>query len=380
MTSNPPKRVLQVIHRMRPGGVQALVMGAYRHLDRAQVQFDFAVRSRGEEHHHPEIRDLGGRIFRLPWRKENPISPLLYRRALGRVLDEEGPFTAVHSHVGFYNGYVLPTAKKHRIPVRIAHSHNTISTDRYPLILDVWERWMRVRILRDATHLVACNRESAEWLYGSPGQNDPRVEVIHNAIDLSDFEVLSASPAQIRRDLGFPQEGPLLGHIGRFDPQKNHSFLIDIFAAWLERVPEAHLLLLGEGALRPEIQDLVEARGIAANVHFLGVRTDVPRVLAALDLFLLPSLYEGLPLVLIEAQAAGTPCLVSACISRESDAGLGLIHYERLDEDLDTWVDAIQRALAGPRLSWENCKKGLQRMEFDIQSAARRFLALYRLT
>jgi len=335
------------------------------------------VRSTQEEHHDQEIESLGGRIFHLPWKKANPISPFIYKKALGKVLRERGPFAAVHSHVGFYSGFVLPTAKKQNIPIRIAHSHNTSSTDRYSIVLGGWEKLMRNSIMGSATHLLACNELSAEWLFGHQWQDDGRVKIVHNAINLADYETLPTDRYIVRERLKFPQKGPLLGHIGRYDAQKNHRFLIEITASLLQQIPEAHLLLIGEGNLLPEIKAFVQEKRIQNNVHFLGVRSDIPYILRSLDLFILPSLYEGLPVVLIEAQAAGTPCLVSDVVSTEADINVGLIEYENLNAGLNQWVKTIKKVLATPEVPWTKRKQALQRERHDIQSITSELKKLY---
>lgn len=378
MKKEKPIRVLQVIHRMRPGGAQALVMNAYRKADRSQVQFDFAVRSTQEEYHDQEIKSLGGRIFHLPWKKANPISPILYKKALAQILCEHGPFSVVHSHIGFYSGFVLPTAKKQNIPIRIAHSHNTTSTERYSAVLGAWEKLMRRQILSSATNLLACNKTAAGWLFGSQWQKDRRTEIIHNAVKLSDYEMLSQKKNTFRKELGFPLEAPLLGHIGRFDTQKNHSFLIEIMATLVQQTPEAHLLLIGEGELFHQTKSLVQERGLQDNVHFLGIRGDIPSILRSLDLFLLPSLYEGLAIVLIEAQAAGTPCLISDNLPKEVDINIGLIEYESLKADTNQWAKKINKIIATPtNIPWVKRKEALQKGKYTIASVLETFIKLY---
>ncbi|MCK5346132.1 MAG: glycosyltransferase [Candidatus Heimdallarchaeota archaeon] len=377
MITEKPIRILQVIHRMRPGGIQAVIMDIYRNIDRDQVQFDFAVRSVQEEHHDREIKSLGGRIFRLPWRSRNPVSPIIYKKAFRSLLQKFGPFAGIHSHVGFYSGLVLPVAKNQGVPVRIAHSHNTSFDPVNPVIIMVWEKLMRLNIQGSGTHLLACNELSADWLYGPEGRDDERVEIIHNSIDLTQFETRTEDQLTLRRSLKLPLKGPLLVHVGRFDNQKNHRYLIEIMAAVVRKIPEAHLLLIGEGELMPMIKQLVREKRIQDHVHFLGVRRDVPLLFRNMDLFVFPSLYEGLPVVMIEAQAAGTPCLVSNTIASEADLNLGLVQYESLEKEPVQWVKKIETMLNPPHVPWSERKRALQREGHDIQSATAQLFNIY---
>lgn len=377
MSSQKPIRILQVVHRMRLGGIQALVMGVYRNIDRSQMQFDFAVRSQQEEYYDREIQSLGGRIFRLPWRSKNPFSPWVYRRELNKVLKEEGAFAAVHSHVNYYSGLVIPVAQRAGVPVRIAHSHST-AFDRYnPLIVLIWETLMRKAILRSATHLLACNTCAAEWLYGQDWERDQRVSIVHNAIDIRPFENPPEDRHIIRKRLGIPAKGTLLGHVGRFDTHKNHFFLIKIMKEFLNLQPDAQLLLIGEGELYSAVQAEVSTLGLGDKVHFLGVRNDVPDLLQAMDLFLLPSLFEGLPLVLVEAQAAGLPCLVSDTVPYEADLDLGLIKYESLKRSPRVWARRIQQVLSTSPVAWELRKAALLREGHDISCLVSRLVNIY---
>lgn len=377
MNKSSPIRILQVIHRMRPGGVQSVVMNHYRNLDRNKIQFDFAVRSQRVDHYDEEIKSLGGRIFHLPWQSANPASFFNYPKALGKVLDEYGPFAGIHSHVNEYSGLVLPIAKRQGIPVRISHSHNSEITGYHQLLLVLWKLIMRQLILGNATDLLACNQLAADFLYGSKVMEDARLKIIHNAIDIAKFHDPMDDRIALRKALGFPLNGLLFGHIGRFDYQKNHQFLVKIFAAYLKKDPWANLLLIGEGDLMPETKSQVKSLGIDDRIHFLGIRKDVPEILKTLDLFLLPSRYEGLPVVLVEAQAAGVPSLVSKSISSEVDLNLGLIHYQYLNSDMERWMEDIAKCLSTPAVPWDQREVALKSEGYDVISAIDELMLLY---
>jgi glycosyltransferase involved in cell wall biosynthesis len=373
---NSPIRVLHIIHRMRPGGVQALMMNLYRHIDRSLIQFDFAVRSQEPEHYDEEIRTLGGRLFHLPWRSGNSFSFVAYTRTLAILLREFGPFMAVHSHVGLYSGHILPVASRANVPLRLVHSHSA-SSDKSSAFRNIWAGFMRRSIQKNATYMLACSSVAADWLYGPQWDKDARVAKFRNAIDLSQYAELGNDRLKWREVVGLPLRGPLIGHVGRFDPVKNHAFLLEMFSAFHRSYPDARLVLVGEGVLKQQVEQQAAAKGIKDAVIFMGVRNDVPIILGAIDLFVLPSLHEGFGIVLVEAQAAGTPCLASDTVSPEVDLGLQLVQFESLTIDVDTWVQRANALLTVQPMSWEERKKALQNAGYDIQRSARLLQNLY---
>jgi glycosyltransferase involved in cell wall biosynthesis len=261
---------------------------------------------------------------------------------LHRTLIERGPFQAVHSHVHYCSGLVLRIAWRAGVPIRIAHAHTTEdSCFGSPLRL-AYRFLMRQWILRHATDLLCTARASGNALFGDACRADPRVRVVPNAIDLAAYEGLDAARQPMRSELGVGPAALLVGHVGRFHRAKNHRFLIDLFAA-LRRWQDAELVLVGDGPLRGEIERRVLACGLGRHVRFLGVREDVPKIMAALDVFVFPSLYEGFGMVVIEAQAAGVPCLVATGIPEEADAGLDLVRRLPLEVGPIGWADAVSQ-------------------------------------
>jgi len=370
-----PIRVLHIFGRMNRGGAETFIMHVYRHMDRSKIQFDFAVHSDQPGHYDDEIRSLGGRIFVLP-RPRLATLPA-YRRALARVLREEGPFAVVHSHVHFYSGIPLAIAASAGIPRRIAHSHSLSDGKRSSWPRRLYRWYMRSLISRYATHMLGCSRPACEALYGSRCWQDKRVQVVHYGIDLTPFELLPKDRNLLRDKIGLPRDCVLIGHVGRFDVPKNHRFLIEIFESLVAQCPTARLVLVGDGPLRPEIERLVQVKGVQDRVFFLGVRTDVPEIMGCLDVFLFPSLWEGIPLVLLEAQAAGLSCVVSDVISEEADLGIGLLHPVSLKAGPDIWVEHVLKALQGNRPEWSVRKEALQRNGYDVQEVAKLLARIY---
>lgn len=371
-----PKRVLHVIHRMRLGGAQAMLFNIYEQIDRSQIQFDFAVRTQTPDYYDEKIAALGGRVFRLPWKPGNPLSMIRYTAVIERILREEGPFVALHSHTGLYSGHVLPVGTKVGVSLRLAHSHSS-APDKSSIVRDIWARVMRRRIRANVDYMLACSYAAAEWLYGCDSRYDPRCLIIPNAIALEPYAEIHDDRKVWRERIGLPLDGLLLGHIGRFDPVKNHAFLLDVFCAVLAVCPDAKLVLVGEGVLKSEMQRYAVERGIAESVHFLGTRSDIPQILGALDVFILPSLHEGLGIVLIEAQAAGVPCLVSSTVPEEVDLGLGLLEFKSLDSQPHEWAQSILKMTKRPAPSWNRRRTELQRTGYNIQTSATLLQELY---
>lgn len=372
-----PPRILHIIHRMRPGGIQTLMMNIYRQVDRTQVQFDFAVRSTQPEYYDAEVVALNGRILHLPWSGVRPWSISAYTRALETTIHQFGPFAAMHSHAGLFSGHTLTIAQKTSIPLRLAHSHS-ISTDTKPsLTRYLWGQVNRRAILSNATHLLACSQAAGEWLYGVNWQTDPRAQIFKNSINLSPYEKLPDDKYLLRQKLHFPTDALLLGHVGRFDQVKNHKFLIELFLNTLNKFPASQLILVGEGPLRPQIENMVQEKGISDKVHFLGIRSDVPQILGALDLFILPSHYEGLGNVLIEAQAAGTPCLISDTVPDEVDLNIGLVQFESLRNPVAQWLERLTVLRDKPVPTWAKRKQALQKKGYDLQDAVKQLMTIY---
>ena len=261
-------------------------MNYYRHIDRNKVQFDFLVHRQERAAFDDEIESLGGRIYRLPrlvlWSKN-------YLAALNRFFDEHSEHKIVHVHQDCLSSVILKVAAQHNVPVRIAHSHNA-NQDRnlkYPIKL-----WYRRSIPQYATNLFACGKDAGDWMFSGASY-----QIINNAIDVAAYSYDSEKRIEMRQKLGLENE-LTVGHVGRFNPQKNHPFLLDIFAALLKKEPDAVLLLVGGGEDMTKIQAKAQILGIAEHVRFLGVRSDVADLMQTMDVFVFPSLYEGLPVTL----------------------------------------------------------------------------------
>lgn len=368
-------RILHIVGAMDRGGAETFIMNIYRHIDRSRVQFDFAVHTARPGHYDEEIISLGGRILPLP--RPHLWGLPKYRKAFMELLQRHGPFGGVHSHVHFFSGYTLRLAHKAGVPLRIAHSHNTSDGRGDALPRRIYRRLMRYSIYQNATLMLGCSPPACEALFGRDCWSDKRVQVFHYAIDLEPYASLPKDRNLLRAQLGLPLTIPLIGHVGRFDVQKNHRFLIEVFAALLQRLPDAHLVLVGGGPLRPEVEKQIAQKGLKDKVSLLGVRSDIPQIMGCLDLFLFPSLWEGVPLTLIEAQAAGVPCVVSNRVPRDVDLGLGVMRFVDLDEGMDCWIRTILEMLHMNRPGWAQREQALVSAGYEARCASQILEEIY---
>ena len=366
-----PVRVLHFLGGLGVGGAETLVMNVFRHTDRTRVVFDAAVCAAGPDPYDAEFQRLGGRIFRLPYPNRRTI--FRYVNALRDVLREQGPFIAAHTHVQHFNGLTLLIARTAGVPIRIAHSHSTSDGRSTTIRREVYRRLMRTLIHANATHLAGCSASACAALYGGKGA---AAEVLQNAIDPDDYRFPPGVSHSVRSDLRLPQDALVLAHVGRFDGQKNHAGLVDAFVELLRIRPDARLLLIGDGPWRAEIEELCRAHGLENAVTFLGLRNDVPRLLSASDVFVLPSLCEGLPVAVVEAQMAGLPCVVSPAVPDSADIGLGLLKRLSLNEGAEKWAKEIVAAWK-QRPSWEDRQRRLLLTGFDIRQSVHRWESLY---
>ena len=370
-----PVRVLHVVGAMNRGGVETWLMDVLRQADRPRVQMDFLVHAREKAAFDDEIAALGSRIIRCPHTRH----PLTYARQFSRLAANYGPYDVVHSHVHLYSGFVLFLAARAGVPQRIAHSH---SDTRMPDAggspwRKAYAALMKSGIRAYATMGLAASRRAAAALFGPDWQRHPRRRVLYYGIDVEKF-LPRRQPEEIKQRLGLPAGSQVVMHTGRFDLPKNHTFMIEIASGVIRRNRRAHFVFIGDGPLRPAIEQGCQARNIAPRCHFLGLRGDVPELLSGADAFLFPSRYEGLGLVLIEAQAAGVPCICSNVVPEEADVVPHLVTRLPLDAGAAKWSDAVLAVLSSPRRApFPGAESPLKKTAFTIQKSAAALMGCY---
>ena len=299
-------RVLQCVNGMHRAGLETMLMNYFRHIDREKIMFDFLTHRPPGQDYDDEIRDLGGTVYYAP--RLYPQNYPAYFRYMKRFFKEHPEYKIVHSHIDAMSYLPLLAAKRAGVPVRIAHSHNTGIDPGYKYWLKMYYRY---RLPETATDYLACGTEAGKFLFG-----DRPFQVIPNAVDGSCFRFSQEVRDKIREELHLTGHF-VIGSVGRLTYQKNLPYLLRVFRELVKASPEAVLLIIGGGEEENALKQQAEMDGIADKVRFLGIRNDVNQLYQAMDVFVMPSHYEGLPVVGVEAQFSGLPCVFSTKITRE---------------------------------------------------------------
>lgn len=374
MNDNKKIKTLQVVSCLEKGGTEAYILNNFQHMDRERFSFDFLVFVEKEYSYYTKIiNQLGGQIFfcGVPAVKRMPT----FLHAIIEIIKQHGPYQVVHSHVNIANGWVLYAAKLAGVPVRISHSHATSGKDTKNFVRKGYIRLEELLIKRSATHFLACSTQAGEYLYGKSFFASKGM-VSHNGIDISQFINTNKDRCEIlRKELGLVDH-IVFGNITRFESNKNTLFTVEVFSRIVKKCPNAVLLLGGpDGGLLEETEHLVQKLGLVDKVRFIGVRDDVPLLLQVIDLYLFPSLSEGLGLAVLEAQAAGVYTLASDTISKEADMGLGLMDFCPLDIEL--WADMACNRLIKKQINKDVMAEKFQKNGYLIEETAREIAVLY---
>jgi glycosyltransferase involved in cell wall biosynthesis len=326
-----PIRVLQVFAQMNRGGAETMIMNFYRNVDRSKIQFDFIVHSQEECDYDMEIQSLGGKIFRIP--RYTGKNHFRYNVEWHNFFKEHPEYKIIHGHLRSTASIYLKIAKKYGVKT-IAHSHSTSSGNGISAIV---KNILQYPIRYIADYLFSCSKVAGEWLFGKKATRQHNFVVVSNAIETSKFAYNEDLRIKKRIELHLENKF-VVGHIGRFITAKNHIFLLNIFKEIYDINPNAILLLIGDGELKRLIEKKVSELGLNNSVVFTGVRSDIPGLLQAMDVFLFPSLYEGLPVTLIEAQASGLKIVASNTLTEEV-AITDLITFCSLKTDPRDWAN-----------------------------------------
>lgn len=337
--SKIPVRILHIVGSMNRGGLETWLMQVLRIIDRQKFQIDILTHTQEPGQYDAEVLSLGSRILTFSKKPH----PLRYEAEFKCLLQKYGPYSVIHSHVHFLSGFILKLAKESHIPCRIAHSHIDLSA------VERQSNWfrktyfslMRYWIQRFATHGFATSASAALNLFGHSWNNDRRIQILLSAVDLQKFEQARSS-ITLRRLWKIPTEAFVIGHIGRFDFQKNHRFIIEVASELIRQNPCTILMLVGEGPLRLDIEQYVRKHNLVENVIFTGSRPDIPEILlGVLDAFIFPSHFEGLGMALVEAQAAGLPCIISDIIPQEAEVFPDLVKRLSLEKSPIHWANML---------------------------------------
>lgn len=361
-----PIRVLQIIGIVAGGGVEAVIMNYYEHIDRTKVQFDFIVHNDNKIDITQKVEAMGGKVYKVTPYYKNPI---VFMWDIYKVIKRHH-YRIVHSNMNTLSAFSLFAAWAAGAPVRILHNHSTSSPGETKR--NIMKFMLRPFGRLFANHYLACSRLAGEWMYGRKMMDSGKVTIVNNAIDLKKYAFNPQKRNLLRKELGLADEF-VIGHVGRFMFQKNHEFLIDVFAEAYKKNPHMALLLVGDGPLRPAMEEKVRKLGLTDHVKFLGLRNNVQDFYHVMDILVLPSHYEGLPVVGVEAQANGLPCLFSTKVTKETR----LTHSAQfldLEAGASMWAEEIIS------IKCERNKKAgdeLRQAGFEIYKEAEKLVKFY---
>lgn len=346
---------------MRRGGIESFMMNYFRRINSEEIHIDFIVHGSESGDYDHEIIEAGSTIYRLPKKSKHPFT---YQKRFLEILNNNH-YDIIHTQMDAMNGVALRLAKKAKIPIRISHSHNTscLSNNRIKIIINDYSKSL---IPKYATHLFACSDAAGQWLYGK----NKEFTVINNAIDLGKFSYREDMRREVRKDLKIDDKF-VIGHVGRFDYQKNHEFIVSLIEDLAQHKKNVIVLLIGDGSGEDQIRKLIIEKDLQDYFIFLGSRSDVEYFYNAMDVFILPSRFEGLPIVGIEAQANGLPCLFSSNITPEicMTKNSKLIPLYK-----DKWIDALCGTL---KRSTDDATDDIRKSGFDIDFEAEQLKKLY---
>lgn len=358
-----PYRILQVVTIMNRGGIETMIMNHYKAIDRTKYQFDFLVHRQERGDYDDEIEQLGGKIYHtIPIR---PWKYLQYFSWLDSFFTSHNNYIAIHAHIQENSGFAIKYAAKHGIKNRISHSHSTLTKFDFKYIFRIYARKY---IHKYATNMLSCGKLAGDSLFGYKSN----YIIFKNAINTPLFTYNRNIRKLVREELNLSNEY-VIGNIARFNPSKNHTFVLDIFLEIIKQVPNAKLVFVGEGETRILCEERAKKENIYDNILFLGNRTDVNRILQAIDVILFPSLFEGIPVSIIEAQAAGLPCILSDTIDTET-AITPNVEFHSLNAPIEEWVNAVLSKIYFRRL---DSSKYIKAAEYDVKENIKILEKLY---
>ncbi len=364
-----PKRILQVLGCLDRGGAETLVMNIYRNMDREQVQFDFVIHTKDKGAYYDEILSLGGKIYHCP--QYTGKNHFTYIRWWKNFFEEHNEYDTVHGHVRSTAAIYLKIAKKYR-RFTVAHSHSTSSGKGISAIV---KNMMQFPIRNTADYFLGCSQIANEWLFGKRVANDSkRCSILKNGVDLTKYRFDFAIRTQYRKDLGIDNNF-VIGTVGRIETPKNPMFIIDVFCEILKNLPNARLLWVGDGTLMSSVKEKIAQLNIEDKVLLVGSKGNVSDYLQAMDVFLFPSLWEGLGMSLIEAQATGLPCVCSDVIPDEAHV-TDLMIKKGLTDATEEWAKVCLSALQKTR---EDQADKIKAANYDIRQVVEQLRGVYGL-
>lgn len=365
-------RVLHVFGIMNIGGAETMIMNVYRNIDRSKIQFDFLCMSKEKGDYEEEIKQLGGKIYKIA--APSKVGYIQHINDIIRICKNYGPYQAIHIPTMFHSGIVCLAAYIAKIPVRIVHSHSA-SEEEENIKRRIYNFGCRRLINIFSTVKIACGEAARDFLFGKSKKAKKQVIILKNGIDIKKFSIINKERMlEAKKQLGIKENQLVIGHVGRFTKVKNHKFFIKLAKSFNEE--DYVILLIGDGELKEYIENEIKESHLENKFILTGKRNDINTMMAIMDVFVMPSIYEGFPMVLIEALASGKNCIVSDGISKEVDIDKGSIEFISLNESIQKWINEIIRK-ANEKVNIKSRTKILEKNGFSIDKTTEILTKIY---
>jgi len=374
------KKVIHVFGSLNIGGAESRMMDVFRKIDKNKVNFHFiSLETSENQFFEKEIKTHKGMIDKIPSPREiGIIKHLIELVKIFKENNKDGKLI-VHAHTLHHCGIVMLAAKLAKVKIRISHARNTKSQHngfkaKYTIGLG------KVLIAVFATEKLALTKEAANFLYIKTYINNNRFKIVPNAIELDKYDnILEDKLLKLKTQFKIQEDFIIVGHVGRFEKMKNHKFLIELYSEYFKQNPRSILVLIGDGSLRVEIQQLVDELRLTNNVLFLGIRDDVHLWMNIFNVVVMPSLFEGLPGLALESQAAGTPCLLSNEITNKADLGLGLVSYLDLNSNIKSWLIELEKKLDIKKPTFQQIEKKFDERNLSLNKEIKLLYKIYKV-
>lgn len=370
-------KILHVVGGMNKGGTETMLMNIYRKIDRNIIQFDFLYFTSEETYYDKEIIELGGKIFRIS--KMNILHIFDFINNISHVINSNGPYKVIHAHTLFNSGFVVKAAKKSKVDIRISHAHTTLDNEN-GIARKLYVKFMRHLILKYSTNLLACSDLAGKYLFGRNITMSQRYNILPNLIDYENImNVNKEKIYEFKQINKLNNEDFILGNIGSLKKAKNQQFLLEVIQNLKVKAKKVKLILVGSGPLEEVLKQKCKEYGIQEEVIFMGARDDIDVILNSMDVFVFPSSFEGLGLVLLEAQAAGLPCVVSEAIQQEADLQLGLFRKLNLSDGGESWANKIIEVYGKKETDKQKILDAFDKQGYSTEKCISKLLSIYKI-
>ena len=370
-------KILHIVGGMDKGGTETMLMNMYKKIDKDKVQFDFLYTTNKETYYDKKIYKLGGNIIRI-----DSLDLLNIKKIINQIsncIKNNGPYQAIHAHTLFNCGIAMKAAKKSGVDIRISHSHTTADNE-VGLVRKIYISLMRKLILDNSTNLLACSDLAGEYLFGRENIKSDKYTMFPNLISYENIiDVNYEDVEKFKIENKLQNDDLVIGHIGTFKESKNQKFLLKIVKVLKEQNKSVKLLLVGDGSMRDELETMCKDLDISDKVIFTGTRDDIDVILNSMDVFVFPSTFEGLGLVLLEAQAAGLPCVVSEAIQPEADLQLGLFSKLNLSDGAEFWANKIIEVSGKKETDKQKILDAFDKQGYSTEKCISKLLSIYKI-